>query len=84
MNLDTVKRAIEKKSERLKKYKYEYNSSWLILSTEWGFGSNWFIVDDFSTIFTEEFHTDFDKIFLMECFSQRVRELKVLKKMNKE
>lgn len=85
LSLDTVKKAISKKSERLDKYKCQYDLSWLILSTEWGFGSNWFIINDFSNIFLEQFSTNFDRIFLMECFSQKVRELKVLKKsVNKE
>ena len=78
LETEVIEKYITKKNQKVQKLSDKYDSSWLVLCTEWSMGSNWFVIENHMDFFLKKFKSEYQRVFLLEYFSGRVTELNVI------
>ena len=68
-----VKRTLSSKNGKYKRYRSKADEVWLVISCNGGFMSTWF--DGTEAFQGREFETDFDRVFILSHFANKVVEL---------
>ena len=76
ITFDIIDNCISKKSGILKRYKPLYDINWLVIVEHWKNMSGWFEFESADEVINSKYEFDFDRVFILRCWKEKVIELK--------
>ncbi len=73
---------ISSKNERIRKYRFEYDETWLVMLESWTILAGYFHFRHAEDVINKEYKFDFDRAFILRSGEKQVIELKKLNRIN--